>query len=99
VDTIGATQFTINCRTDPGANNLDLGWSVRRGNTPQVSTEAAQFQQKGVEQRLPLETLRTEPDEVLTEVVGKATIPERIIGYCINPRVSEEYALVYLTLS
>ena len=64
-----------------------------------ITTEAMQFQQKGIEQRLPLETLRQEDDEVLTEVAGKATIPERVIGYCINPRVSEEYALVYLTLS
>ncbi|KKN07497.1 hypothetical protein LCGC14_1066360 [marine sediment metagenome] len=99
VDNISSTQFTINCRTDPSTNNLDLGWRVTRQVSPPIGTEAAQFQQKGVEQRLPLETLRKEPDEVLTEVAGKATIPERVIGYCINPRVSEEYALVYLTLS
>ena len=99
VDTITSTQFTINCRTDPSTNGLDLGWRVVRQNSPPIGTEAAQFQQKGVEKRLQGDTQRTEPDELLTEVSGKATIPERVIGYCINPRVSEEYALVYLTLS
>ena len=29
VDTIGATQFTVNCRADPGASNLDFGWVAR----------------------------------------------------------------------
>lgn len=28
VDTITATQFTINCAADPGASNLDFGWGV-----------------------------------------------------------------------
>lgn len=28
IDTITATQFTINCRTDPGASNLDFGWNA-----------------------------------------------------------------------
>jgi len=28
VDTITATQFTINCRSDPGASNLDFGWQA-----------------------------------------------------------------------
>lgn len=28
VDTITATQFTINCRNDPGVSNLDLGWQA-----------------------------------------------------------------------
>ncbi len=62
-------------------------------------TEAHQYQQAGIEQRFDYESQRTEPDEVLTTVAGKATIPNRILGYCINPRVSEEYALVYLTIS
>ncbi len=62
-----------------------------------VATEGPRFQQTALEQRL-------DPDlgvdaEVLSKFAGKATIPERVIGYCINPRVSEEYALVYLTLS
>jgi hypothetical protein len=30
VDTITATQFTVNCENDPGASNLDFSWSVRR---------------------------------------------------------------------
>ena len=58
-----------------------------------VSTEAVQFQQKGVEMGAAL------GEDYLTEVSGKATIPERAIGYCINPRVSTEHALIYLTLS
>ena len=28
VDTIGAANFTINCRNDPGASNLDLAWQA-----------------------------------------------------------------------
>jgi hypothetical protein len=63
-----------------------------------VSSEAMQFQQKGIEQRIHVSG-QQEDDEVLTSVAGKATIPERGIGYCINPRVSTEYALVYLTIS
>lgn len=30
VDTITATQFTVNCEADPGASNLDFAWAVRR---------------------------------------------------------------------
>jgi hypothetical protein len=26
VDTFTSTQFTVNCRNDPGASNLDLAW-------------------------------------------------------------------------
>ncbi len=63
------------------------------------SDDARQYQQAGIEQRFDYESQRTEPDEVLTVVAGKATIPNRILGYCINPRVSEEFALVYLTIS
>lgn len=59
----------------------------------------AQYQQKGIEQRLGGDTQRTEDDELLTDVSGIATIPERVIGYCINNRVSTEHALIYLTLS
>ncbi len=62
-------------------------------------TEAHQYQQGGIEQRFDYESQRTESDEVLTTVAGKATIPNRILGYCINPRVSEEFALIYLTIS
>ena len=60
------------------------------------TTEGMPFQQKGVE--LGFSTDRDQ-EAFLTEVAGKATIPERVIGYCINPRVGTEYALVYLTLS
>jgi len=28
ISSIGATQFTINCRNNPGASNLDVGWKV-----------------------------------------------------------------------
>jgi len=28
IDTITATQFTVNCRSDPGASNLDIGWKA-----------------------------------------------------------------------
>ena len=63
------------------------------------SDDARQYQQAGIEQRFDYETQRTEPDEVLTTMSGKATIPNRILGYCINPRVSEEFALIYLTIS
>lgn len=30
VDTITATEFTVNCENDPGASNLDFEWSVRK---------------------------------------------------------------------
>jgi hypothetical protein len=97
VDTITSTQFNVN-GTDPGASNLDFGWRAKAV-AKSGRSGARQFQQKGIEKRLQGDTQRTAPDELLTEVAGKATIPERVIGYCINPRVSEEYALVYLTLS
>ena len=29
VDTFTSTQFTVNCENDPGASNLDFGWSAR----------------------------------------------------------------------
>jgi hypothetical protein len=58
-----------------------------------VSTEALQFQQEGVEMG------KTYGEDYLTKIAGKATIPERCVGYCINPSVSTEHALIYLTLS
>ena len=69
------------------------------GVAPTNAPEGLQFQQHGLEQRLQGDTQRTEDEEVLTEVSGKATIPIRPLGYCINPRLSTEHALVYLTLS
>ena len=61
-------------------------------------TAPVQYSQKAVERR-PSGTGRYEDDEILVDVSGKATIPERVLGYCINPRVSTEYALVYLTIN
>ncbi len=80
--------------------NLGLGRLAGATTTLDHATgDARQYQQDGIEQRFDYETQRAEPDEVLTTVSGKATIPNRILGYCINPRVSEEFALVYLTIS
>ena len=62
-----------------------------------VATDGPRFQQTALEQRIDYD-LGVDA-EVLSTFAGQATIPERVIGYCINPRVSEEYALVYLTLS
>ena len=56
------------------------------------------FAQKGIYTRIDRESA-TDDDEALIGVSGDATIPERCIGYCINPRVSTEHALIYLTLS
>ncbi len=70
-----------------------VGGLINEGGPP------SQFQQYGVEQRLQGDTQRKEDEEVLTQVSGGATIPVRVIGYCINNRVSTEHALVYLTLS
>ncbi len=65
-----------------------------------AATEGTPFQQKAIEQRFDVDfDLAPVDPEILTEFAGKATIPERVLGYCINPRVSAEYALVYLTIS
>ena len=61
--------------------------------TGHIPSEHLQFQQKGVEMGSVL------GEDYLTSVSGMASIPERVIGYCITPRVSTEYALVYLTIS
>jgi hypothetical protein len=71
---------------------------------PQLSQEtvptALQFTQKGIYTRIDrMGSTATDDDEALINVSGDATIPERCIGYCINPRVSTEHALIYLTLS
>ena len=71
---------------------------VRRATQETYSSDGMEFQQKGVKS-LPSKAGRTGDDEVLRDVAGEATIPERVLGYCINPRVSTEYALVYLTIS
>ncbi len=98
VDNITSTQFDISS-PDPGASNLDVSWRAVSPVAPKVASEPIQYQQEGIEQRFDYETLRNEPDEVLTIVSGVATIPNRILGYCISPRVSEEFALIYLTIS
>lgn len=77
----------------------DGAYKVGSISTEGAQTAALQFQQYGIEQRPQGDTQRTEDEEILTEVAGKATIPIRPLGYCINPRVSTEHALVYLTLS
>ncbi len=78
---------------------IRFGQGREFGVAPTNAPEGLQFQQHGIEQRLQGDTQRTEDEEILTEVSGKATIPVRVLGYCINPRVSTEHALVYLTLS
>jgi len=98
VDNITSTQFDISS-PDPGASNLDVSWRAVSPVAPTVASESIQYQQDGIHQRFDYETLRNEPDEVLTTVSGIATIPNRILGYCISPRVSEEFALIYLTIS
>ena len=72
------------------------GRELRAGQGP---SEPATFQQRAAQVRIPGDQDFAGDEDVLTQFAGQPTIPERIIGYCINPRVSEEYALVYLTLS
>lgn len=73
------------------------GRELRGGVSPQ---EVPTFTQKAVEIRHLTDRLLDPVDpEVLTVFSGQATIPERVLGYCINPRVGTEHALVYLTLS
>ena len=70
---------------------------VRRPTAETIPSDRLEFQQKGVYTRY-LDS-KAGDDEALRDVAGEATIPERVIGYCINPRVGTEYALIYLTLS
>ena len=70
---------------------------VRRVTQETIPSDALEFQQKGV--YITHADSSLSDDEVLRDVAGEATIPERVIGYCINPRVGTEYALIYLTLS
>ena len=73
------------------------GRELRGGTSPQ---EAPTFTQKAVKIRHLTDRLLDPVDpEVLTVFSGQATIPERVLGYCINPRVGSEHALIYLTLS
>ncbi|KKK74567.1 hypothetical protein LCGC14_2882490, partial [marine sediment metagenome] len=73
------------------------GRELRGGASPK---EVPTYTQKAVEIRhitdYPFDPV---DPEVLTKFSGQATIPERVLGYCINPRVGTEHALIYLTLS
>ncbi|KKM00969.1 hypothetical protein LCGC14_1799130 [marine sediment metagenome] len=72
-----------------------MGGVDRGPSTPGAQKE---YSQKALVRR-PSGTGRFDDDELLENFSGRATVPERVIGYCINPRVSTEHALVYLTLS
>ena len=65
---------------------------------PSVPGAQKEYSQKALA-RMTTGTGRFDEDSYIENFSGKATIPERPIGYCINPRVSTEHALVYLTLS
>jgi hypothetical protein len=73
-----------------------LGGGVDIG--PSVPGAQKEYSQKALA-RMTTGTGRFGEDSYIEDFSGKATIPERAIGYCINPRVSTEHALVYLTLS
>ncbi len=101
VDNVGATTFDVTAN-DPGASGLLFGWRAKshvKDTYGGGTSEPAQYQQDGIEQRFDYDTLRNAPDEALTTVSGVPTIPNRILGYCISPRVSEEFALIFLTIS
>lgn len=69
---------------------------------PSVPAATVEYSQKGLERSYALSrgvANSTNPEEFMVNVGGKATIPERVLGYCINPRVSREFALIYLTIS
>lgn len=71
---------------------------VRRPTQETIPSDSLEYQQKGIYNRRDRDSA-SDDDEVLRDVAGEATIPERCIGYCINPRVGTEHALIYLTLS
>ena len=71
---------------------------VRRITQETFPSDSLEYQQKGIHTRQARDSA-SDDDEVLRDVAGEATIPERVIGYCINPRVGTEHALIYLTLS
>jgi hypothetical protein len=65
---------------------------------PSQASATVQYTQKGLDRRN-TQSASVDEEELLVNVGGKATIPDRILGYCINPRVSREFALIYLTIS
>lgn len=71
---------------------------VRRITQETIPSDSLEYQQKGIYNRRARDSA-SDDDEVLRDVAGEATIPERVVGYCINPRVGTEHALIYLTLS
>ncbi len=72
------------------SGGVDTGPSVP-GDQPEYTQKALTRRQEG--------TGKYDDAELLENFSGRATIPERVLGYCINPRVSTEYALVYLTIN
>ena len=61
-------------------------------------TEAYDFTQDALKTRVQATSVATAPAEVLTEISGAATLPEVILGYCLDPRVDTEYALIDLRI-
>ena len=81
-----------------GAGGRDLRQLAGVETAPSVPGAQKEYSQKALA-RMTTGTGRFDEDSFIENFSGKATIPERPIGYCINPRVSTEHALVYLTLS
>ena len=61
-------------------------------------TEAYDFTQDALKTRIAPRAVTTSPTEVLTKISGAATLPEVILGYCLDPRVDTEYALIDLRI-
>lgn len=47
VDTITATQFTVNSENDPGVSNLDFGWKVSMSDSPAFTVDIALTRSSG----------------------------------------------------
>ena len=62
-------------------------------------TEAYDFTQDALKTRIAPRAVTTSPAEVLTKISGAATLPEVILGYCLDPRVDTEYALIDLRIA
>ena len=62
-------------------------------------TEAFDFTQDALKTRIRAAAVTTSPTEVLTEISGAATLPEVILGYCLDPRADTEYALIDLRIA
>jgi len=64
----------------------------------ETQTDARDFTQDAVKTRLSARAVLTQPTELLTSISGAATLPEVILGYCLDPRVDTEYALIDLRI-